>query len=85
MTRRLPLCAWCGGSLARRDYIIVTFRALPRKPVVGYHPDCARTDPAWKAYESQRDDFGVGTPAAANDLLDVVACRAANEYPGSSS
>ena len=50
MARRLPLCAWCGGTLARQARVIVTWDRLPHKPVVGWHlmSDCTISDPIYK-------------------------------------
>jgi hypothetical protein len=50
MARRLPLCAWCGGTLARQARVLVTWERLRQKPVVGWHliSDCANRDPIYE-------------------------------------
>lgn len=73
MSPRLPPCAWCGASLARRDYILVDFRGLPGKPRVGWHQGCAGDDPAWHDHRNAHDAYA---------LLEAAADRAANGYPG---
>lgn len=53
MSRKLPLCAWCGGSLASRGRITLDYGDLPESPMVGWHAydalKCAQQDPCFRA------------------------------------
>lgn len=70
MSARLPLCAWCGASIARKAYIVVRMTAIKSRPTIGWHwaesGSCASNDPARSAYEDNRD---------ADALIDVVEMR----------
>ena len=47
MSRPLPLCAGCGGSLrGSKPRVTVSYR-LPRSPIIGYHVACAIVDPLY--------------------------------------
>lgn len=57
MSRKLPLCAWCGDPLARKAYTCVMLEALPGKPQVGWHwsktdpaKNCVALDPHWETF-----------------------------------
>lgn len=51
MARKLPRCAWCGESLAKRGRICIEYERLPKRPMIGWHtehskdPYCAKVDP----------------------------------------
>ena len=49
MARRLPLCAWCGGTLARQARVIMTWERLRPRPAIGWHgmSDCTAKDPIY--------------------------------------
>lgn len=50
MTKRLPLCAWCGGTLARQARVVMTWERLKPRPVIGWHgmSDCTVRDPIYQ-------------------------------------
>lgn len=37
MSQKLPLCAWCGKTLARRTYRTIQLTAAPGRPMYGWH------------------------------------------------
>ena len=51
MSRKLPLCAKCGGSLTGRAQLRVMYEAVPGKPEIGWHGETASgctKDPLFK-------------------------------------
>lgn len=45
MSRKLPLCAWCGFSLVGKGRLNICLEKEPGRPEVGWHTDCAEDDP----------------------------------------
>ena len=57
MNRKLPLCAQCGGSLARKGRSIILWQGLDGRPSVGWCDDCqwGQEDPALQRLELGRE------------------------------
>jgi len=55
MSRPLPDCAYCGGSLSRCGRILLRCGDLPGAPEVGWHSQCAGKD---KLFQSDTILFG---------------------------
>ena len=45
MTKPLPKCAYCGGSLIYKCRIVLHYGALPGAPDIGWHEECIKKDP----------------------------------------
>lgn len=43
--RKLPYCAFCGGSLVRRARMLVEYGDLHGKPEMGWCDECVGSDP----------------------------------------
>ena len=70
MTKRMPLCAWCGKLLTRKAHMRVMLEALPGKPEVGWHysknvptENCVALDPLWDVF-NPKDEPVRGAEAA---------------------
>lgn len=54
MSRRLPLCAWCGASLRRpRGKLLLEYENDPGAPAIGWCLGCWRRDPACPVVSGQ--------------------------------
>jgi len=48
-------CALCGDTLARTDRIVLQWKGLKGRPMVGWHIGCHNIDPLWIAHERTHD------------------------------
>ena len=44
MSRKIPLCAYCGNTLHHSDRILVIFKGIKGKPCVAWQIDCYKND-----------------------------------------
>lgn len=42
MSRKIPLCAYCGGNLLHAGRMLTIFEAIPGKPYFGWHMEEGR-------------------------------------------
>jgi len=42
--QKLPLCAYCGRTIARQTRVLFSFPDLPGNPTIGWHYECAHAD-----------------------------------------
>lgn len=51
MSRRIPLCAWCGKSMTGTDMgkgrTCSSFENIAGKSMIGWHSECCEKDPLW--------------------------------------
>lgn len=75
MTHKLPRCALCGQSLARKARAILTW-GKPGRPSVGWCLDCewGTKDPEWHRLKPL-GDAGPSDPDVLDDVLATIARR----------
>lgn len=55
MSRRLPLCAWCGTSLARApERVLHQYLGVLGQPTIGWHLACADVDALYQSSVARR-------------------------------
>lgn len=76
MSRRIPPCAWCAEPLARApERVLHEYLALPGRPTIGWHLECAARDADYQRVAQIRGADG-GPPGVGAELLRVVERRA---------
>jgi hypothetical protein len=69
MSRKLPLCAKCGKSLAHKDQSLIMFTKMPGRPMLGWHLEpCLFEDPLYADFRQNREQQGI-----VEHLLNTVA------------
>ncbi|MFQ5737365.1 MAG: hypothetical protein ACE5GY_10985 [Thermodesulfobacteriota bacterium] len=48
MSRRLPLCAWCGATLRRKAKVTIEWPDEAGRPFMGWHIGCEWKDPCFR-------------------------------------
>lgn len=76
MSRRFPLCAWCGLRLVDDPHVRLTF-SRHGDPEIGWHsmsrnPDCDDQDPIFQRHNENRR---AGGPDISDETLAVIIER----------
>ena len=82
MSKRLPLCAYCGQSLrfsgeTKHGRVTLEWAGLKGHPIVGWHGECSQKDDLYRLrQDGPYDDV--------EQVLDAIYARGANRVSASS-
>ena len=83
MSKPLPDCAWCGGSLIKCNRTVTTWTKIKERPTVGWHIVCTELDPTFKAHvRGVSDPAGLLKSIRERGLGRIVRLVANNEKAG---
>jgi hypothetical protein len=77
MSRKLPVCAFCGEAMTTRpiERVLIEYAGIKGWPRLGWHMDCSYNDKAFQELNQTREADNI---PVIEDILAAIKLRGAN-------